>query len=86
MVKMPVSKVDDQFKSIKAEMAAFEATGDKFPNLQNVHKGLLTIKPSSVSSERAFSISGTFVSKRRAKLSNDRVDDLCFSKDFYEKN
>ena len=82
----PVSPNDKQFKSLEAEMKAYDANGMRSPNLELLYKALLSIKPTSVSSERAFSISGTFLSKRRARLSNKIVDDLCFSKDFLEKN
>ena len=82
----PVSPKDKQFKSLDAEMTAFETNSKKSQNLLNLYNALLSIKPTSVSSERAFSISGTIVTKRRARLSNARVDDICFSKDFCEKN
>ena len=85
MVK-PNCKSDKQFKSLSAEMSAFDSNGKKSDNLENLSNALLTIKPTSVQSERAFSISGSIVAKRRARLSNEIVDDLCFSKDYFEKN
>ena len=81
----PVSPQDKQFKSLDAELTAYETNGQRSKNLENLYQALLSIKPTSVSSERAFSISGSFVTKRRAKLKNSTVDDLCFSKDFLEK-
>ena len=81
----PVSPKDKQFKSLEAELTAFETNGERSKNLENLYQALLSIKPTSVSSERAFSVSGSFVTKRRAKLKNSTVDDLCFSKDFLEK-
>jgi hypothetical protein len=44
---------------------------------------LKTIKPSSVASERLFSISGNFVSKIRTILSHRSVDILCFLKSYF---
>ena len=82
----PVSPNDKQFKSLDAELTAFETSGERSRNLENLYRALLSIKPTSVSSERAFSISGWLVSKRRSRLKNSIVDDLCFSKDFLEKN
>ena len=82
----PVSPNDKQFKSLEAEMKAYDANGTRSANLELLYRALLSIKPTSVSAERAFSISGTFLSKRRARLSNSVVDDLCFSKDYLEKN
>ena len=82
----PVSPNDEQFKSLEAEMKAYDSNGKRSPNLELLYRALLSIKPTSVAAERAFSISGTFLSKRRARLKNSVVDDLCFSKDFLEKN
>ena len=82
----PVSPDDKQFKSLDAELTAFETSGERSKNLEKLYRALLSIKPTSVSSERAFSISGWLVSKRRSRLKNSIVDDLCFSKDFLEKN
>ena len=82
----PASPNDKQFKNLGAEFKAFDATGIRSDNLENLLNALLSIKPTSVSSERAFSISGSFLTKRRARLRNSIVDDLCFSKDYLEKN
>ena len=53
----PVSPDDKQFKSLDAELTAFETNGKRSENLENLYRALLSIKPTSVSSERAFSIS-----------------------------
>ena len=82
----PASPDDKQFKSLRSEMLAYDSNGRRSTNLDNLYYALLSIKPTSVSSERAFSISGTFLTKRRARLKNSIIDDLCFSKDFLEKN
>ena len=85
MVK-PNQKTDKQFKSLSAEMAAYDATGKLTENLVILRDTLMTIKPTSVSSERSFSIAGSIVTRRRARLRNELVDDICFSKDYFEKN
>jgi hypothetical protein len=40
------------------------------------------LAPTSVASKRAFSVSGSFVSRRRKGLSNEAIDDLCFLKGY----
>ena len=41
---------------------------------------LKNIAPTSVSSEQAFSVAGSFVPNRRSRLSDESIDDLCFEK------
>jgi hypothetical protein len=54
-----VPQNDNNFKSLSKEMSAFEAgTG----NLEKLYRALLNIAPTFVASERAFSVSGSFVS------------------------
>jgi hypothetical protein len=65
-------------------MNAFEASRKRTENLEKLYKALLNISPTSVASERAFSISGAFVTKRRSGLSDKSIDDLCFLKGFFE--
>jgi hypothetical protein len=55
---------DNNFKSLSKEMNAFEASRKRTENLEKLYKALLNISPTSVASERAFSISGAFVTKR----------------------
>jgi hypothetical protein len=54
-------------------------------DLDLLFDALKTIKPSSVASERVFSISGNFVSRIRTRLSNRSVDILCFLKSYFLK-
>jgi hypothetical protein len=79
-----VQQDDNTFKSLSKEMAAFEASKNRTENLEKLYQALLNISPTSVASERAFSISGSFVSRRRSGLSNASVDDLCFLKGYFE--
>ena len=64
--------------TLKAEFSVFEATSKRIKNLDILFDALKTIKPSSVASERVFSISGNFVSKIKTRLSHCLVDILCF--------
>jgi hypothetical protein len=78
-----VPQQDNNFKSLSKEMAAFEASKNRTENLEKLYQALLNISPTSVASERAFSISGSFVSQRRSRLSDASVDDLCFLKGYF---
>ena len=47
---------------------------------------LKNIAPTSVSSEQAFSVAGSFVPNRRLRLSDESIDDLCFEKSYFDNN
>ena len=47
---------------------------------------LKNIAPTSVSTEQAFSIAGSFVTPRRSHLTDGAVDDLCFEKSYFDNN
>ena len=55
-----------------------EQTGKRQDLLEKLYHALLSVPPTSVSSERAFSIAGNFVTPRRARMLDPTVDDLCF--------
>ncbi|KAF2883631.1 hypothetical protein ILUMI_22539 [Ignelater luminosus] len=71
---------------IKKEFQLFESTGKKTPNLENLYKALMTIKPTSTENERIFSLSGIFVTKIRNRLSDDAINALVFLKAYFIKN
>ena len=52
-------------------------------DLEKLLNAMLTDCPSSVSSERAFNISGSVVVKRRAWLKDETIDDLYFLNGFF---
>jgi hypothetical protein len=79
-----VPQNDNNFKSLSKEMSAFEASKQRTGNLEKLYRALLNIAPTSVASERAFSVSGSFVSRRRKGLSNEAIDDLCFLKGYFD--
>lgn len=70
-------------KTLKAEFSLFEATNKRTKNLDLLFDALKTIKPTSIASERVFSISGNIVSKIRTRLSHRSVDVLCFLKSYF---
>ena len=61
-------------------MTLFEATGKRTDNLSVVYQALLSIPPTSVQSERVFSMCSHFLSQRRMKMNDQTLDDLCLVK------
>jgi hypothetical protein len=70
---------------VKKEMAVFESGGSRGDRLQTAYSYLLTIKPTSVESERAFSAAGLFCGKLRSQLNDDTLDELCFLRSYFKK-
>lgn len=70
--------------TIKKELALFQHGGTRGVHLQIVYDSLLTIRPTSVEAERAFSSAGYLVSKVRASLNDDTIDSLCFLRSYYQ--
>ena len=67
--------VQEEIRSqiVKKEMSLFEATKKRSNNLEKQFHFLITIKPKSVETERAFSVTGLFVTKHRNKLNEESV-------------
>ena len=59
--------------------------GDIPPLLNKLFKALQSIPPTSVESERAFSITGQFATKLRTKLADNTLNSLVFLKASYKK-
>ena len=70
---------------VQKECEAFEASGIRPANLQTLYEALLTIQPTSVEAERAFSACGLFVTKLRSRLHDSTIDALCFIKECVAK-
>ncbi len=68
---------------IRREMTVFEQGKKRPPTLALLHRALLTIPPTSVESERAFSALGNFVSKKRCRLEDESINELCFLKSYF---
>lgn len=75
----------DFTKVIKREMAVLEDGGGRGFHLELLYKYLLTIKPTSVDSERAFSNAGLLCTKVRARLSDESIDTLSFLRSYFQK-
>ena len=81
---LPESNQSNQkLRNLEQEFQIYEKSYQKSENLKKLEKALLTIKPSSVESERIFSSVGRIVTKFRTRLS----DDLPLKKrEIFEKN
>ena len=71
-------------QTVKKEMSLFEATKKRPENLEKLYRALLTIKPTSVEPERAFSAMGLFITKLRNRLNDDSIDGLIFMRQYYK--
>lgn len=71
--------------SIKSELALFSSSGKRGTFLQAAYSYLMTVPPTSVEAERAFSAAGLFVTKLRSRLSDNSIDTLCFLRAFYAR-
>ena len=74
------------FKSLNQEFTVYEATGKRTQNLDGLYNHLLTIRPTSIDSERAFSNANNFVTRLRNRLSDRSINTLCFLKDYFTQH
>ncbi len=80
------SSADQVLECMKTEMHAFASTNKRPPCLQKVYDVLMTMPPTSVSVERAFSTSSMFVSKFRCSLNDETVNNLMVLRNILKKN
>lgn len=71
--------------AIKAEMALFASSGKRGTCMQTAYSYFLTVPPTSVEAERAFSAAGIFHTKLRCRLGDKSTDTLCFLRAFYAR-
>ncbi|GFV99188.1 uncharacterized protein TNCV_1511611 [Trichonephila clavipes] len=57
-------------------MSLFENGAGRDDCLERIYSSLMTIKPTSVESERAFPSEGHFVTKIRIRLKDEKLDEL----------
>ena len=72
--------------AIKSEMAVFERSGVRGRSLQLVYSHLLSIPPTSVEAERAFSSAGLLCTRIKSRLGDVTLDTLCFLRSYYGNN
>ena len=90
VLKEPGQQTED-VKSIGAqiinkELQLFEATKKRPENLEKIYRCLLTIRPTFVEAERAFSAMGLFATKIRNRLNDDTLNAMTVMHQFYKKN
>ena len=80
------SKEVSTLTSIKKEMNFYESCSNKNKpeKLEILDKALLTIKPTSVEPERAFSIMGYFLTRLRNRMSDETLDAMVFLRQYYK--
>lgn len=73
-------------KKIKEEIYTFKKEGRRGKLLEGLYQALLTVPPTSVESERAFSTSSKFCTKIRNRLSDEVLNALSVLKHYYNNN
>lgn len=85
-LKALVSKFSsDLFGQVTREVSTFESDGVRGKHLQACYDFLMSIPPTSVESERAFSASGLICTKLRTRLNDDTIDALSFLNAHFQK-
>ena len=78
-------KTNPNVYHLSKDMQWFEDTNTLTPNLKKLLDALNQMSPTSTPSEREFSISSHFMSKKRTKLEDETLDNLSFLKDIFKK-
>ncbi|KAL4083320.1 hypothetical protein QTP88_028649 [Uroleucon formosanum] len=79
-------KETDLIKIIKKEMNLFENGGTRGHHLKLAFKYLMSISPTSIESERAFSTAAYIGNKLRSRLGDGTLDDLLFLRSYFKNN
>lgn len=72
-------------KITKEELAMFENTNVLNGNIKKLLTALKSIQPTSTESERVFSLSSNFCTKRRSNLSDKSLNSLTFLKGYFSR-
>lgn len=75
----------DLLKVIRSEIKYYDNEGLRGKYLEIVYSCLMTVRPTSVDSERAFSSAGALVTKIRSLLADESIDTLCFLRAYFNK-
>ena len=83
--RLPIEEVQSVgAQVINKEMQLFEATKKRPENSEKLYRSLLTIRPTSVEAERAFSAMGLFDTKSRNRLNDDTLNAMIVLHQFYK--
>lgn len=81
--KNPTKFQKNNFDSLQKEFKLLEGNGKLTHNLEKLLNALNTIQPTSTSSERVFSVAGTFSTKLRSRLQFPLLNALVFLKYYF---
>jgi hypothetical protein len=70
--------------SLRAEIQHFDNGGKRGDVLNFIYESLLSVPPTSVESERAFSSAGYICSYLRVNLSDKTLNDLCYLRSYFQ--
>lgn len=73
----------DRFKKLRQEFSLSKSNGELTDNLKRLLDAINTIKPTSIDSERAFSVANNFCTKIRSRLSDKSLHALVFLKYYF---
>lgn len=82
-IEGPKSAKADFKKLIRQELSNFEASNELGSYTTKLLNALKTVQPTSTESERVFSSTSIFCSKRRSRLSDESLNALCLLKSFF---
>lgn len=77
---------EDIDKTLKKEMSVFESDGTKGKYLCMAYEYLVTITPTSVEAERAFSAAGYICNDLRSRLGDETINSLCFLRSYFQNS
>jgi hypothetical protein len=78
-----VPDTDSFEKILKKEMSAYESDGVRDKFLSMTYNYLMTISPTSVEAERAFSAAGYICSPLRSRLGDDTLSSVCLLRSYF---
>lgn len=81
-----MSKSKENITSFVSEIKQLSITKTRSPQLNRLFEALSTIRPTSVASERLFSLAGNIITKTRNRLDRISADSLVFLKCYLKLN
>ena len=85
-IETEVSRYMVEPRRLEEPLSWWKANASRFPHLQKLAKRFLCRPCTSVPSERLFSAAGHMVTKDRARLDPDTVDELLFLNSYYKRS
>lgn len=83
--KMSSARVNLMEITIRRELEFLRTVGQRGKVLETLHMALMSVPPTSVDAERAFSAGGSFLTKIRSRLGDDTLSKLCLLKAYFNK-